>query len=137
VAACVSNGCTLNDAPDGISCFDGAGMCMNGECQIASDPISFAEEIQPYFNAPGDNPNQTACTDCHSGGTGFKGVNLDSYANILAGGNNGPLVVPFDSADPTALLIPKLNENHNDGPDDAGFVMDLLGQWIDEGAMDN
>ena len=77
------------------------------------------------------------CVQCHMGGTGFKGVNLDSYANILAGGDNGPLVVPFDSTDSTALLIPKLESNHNDGPDDVGFVMDLLSQWIDEGAMDN
>jgi hypothetical protein len=63
-------------------------------------------------------------------------VDLDSYANILAGGDNGPLVVPFDSADPDALLIPKLESNHNNGPDDAGFVV-ILSQWIDEGALAN
>jgi hypothetical protein len=61
-------------------------------------------------------------------------VNLDSYDNILAGGNSGPLVVPNDSS--MGILIPKLNENHNNGPDDAGFVV-ILSQWIDEGAQDN
>jgi len=40
------------------------------------------------------------------------------------------------SADPTAILIPQLNADHNDGPDDAGFVV-TLSQWIDEGALDN
>ena len=54
----------------------------------------------------------------------------------MAGGDNGPLVVAFDSTDPTATLVPKLDEDHNDGPDDAGFVV-TLSQWIDEGALDN
>jgi len=63
-------------------------------------------------------------------------VNLDTHANILTDGDSGPLVVPFDSADPAGILIPKLNSNHNDGPDDAGFVV-TLSQWIDEGAQDN
>ena len=76
------------------------------------------------------------CVQCHSPGTGFGGVNLDSYANILTDGNNGPLVVPGNSADATAILIPQLNADHNNGPDDAGFVV-TLSQWIDEGALDN
>jgi hypothetical protein len=130
VAACVSNGCTLSDAQDGTSCLDGAGECVNGMCEVVTDPISFAADIQPYFE-----PGLADCVYCHSDG-GPKGVDLDSYVNILAGGNNGPLVVPFDSADPTALLIPKLEASHNDGPYDADFVM-TLSQWIDEGALDN
>jgi hypothetical protein len=94
-------------------------------------PVSFAAQIQPYFEAGMAN-----CVQCHNGGTGEVGVNLDSWANILTDGNNGPLVVPFDSADPLAILVPKLAANHNDGPDDAGFVVTLK-QWIDEGALDN
>lgn len=90
--------------------------------------VSFATQIQPYFTAN--------CVACHNGGTGQKGVNLDTYANILTDGDNGPLVVPGNSADASAILIPKLNANHNDGPDDAGFVV-TLSQWVDEGAQDN
>ncbi|MGB5283167.1 MAG: c-type cytochrome domain-containing protein, partial [Polyangiales bacterium] len=78
---------------------------------------------------------QANCVRCHSGG-GPAGVDLDSYANILAGGDGGPLVVPGDSSDPRALLIPQLNSNHANGPDDAGFVV-ILSQWIDYGALNN
>jgi len=102
--------------------------CVDNVC--VAPAISFAADIQPYFET-----GLADCVYCHSDG-GPKGVDLDSYVNILAGGNNGPLVVPFDSADPTALLIPKLEANHNDGPYDADFVM-TLSQWIDEGALDN
>jgi hypothetical protein len=104
-------------------------VCMDNIC--VADAVSFAEDIQPYFE-----PGLANCVQCHSGGTGFKGVNLDSYDNILAGGDDGPLVVPFDSTDPAAILIPELEANHNNGPDDAGFVV-ILSQWIDEGALDN
>lgn len=93
--------------------------------------VSFATDIQPYFEA-----GMAGCVACHSGGTGQAGVNLDSYANILTDGTTGPLVVPGNSADATAILIPQLNADHFDGPDDAGFVV-TLSQWIDEGALDN
>lgn len=99
--------------------------------EAAPAPVSFATQIQPYFEAGMAN-----CVQCHSPGTGFGGVNLDSYANIMVGGDNGPLVVAGDSQDATALLVPKLNADHNNGPDDAGFVV-TLSQWIDEGALDN
>ena len=92
--------------------------------------ISFAADIQPYFEA-----GQADCVRCHSGG-GPAGVDLDSYASILAGGDGFPLVVPGDSSDPSAALIPQLEANHLNGPDDAGFVL-VLSQWIDEGALDN
>ncbi|MCK5449033.1 MAG: hypothetical protein KAJ43_12860 [Gemmatimonadetes bacterium] len=98
--------------------------------EAAPAPVSFATQIQPYFEAGMAN-----CVLCHTGG-GPAGVDLDSYANIMAGGDNGPLVVAGDSQDATALLVPKLNADHNDGPDDAGFVV-TLSQWIDEGALDN
>lgn len=93
--------------------------------------ISFAADIQPYFEA-----GQANCVQCHSGGSGQKGVNLDSYANIMAGGDDGPLVVPGDSNHPDAILVPQLEGNHQNGPDDAGFVV-ILKQWINAGADDN
>jgi hypothetical protein len=63
-------------------------------------------------------------------------VKLDSYDNIIAGSvdASGPLVVPGNSS--MGILIPKLDANHNNGPDDEGFVP-ILAQWIDEGAQQN
>jgi len=101
--------------------------------EAAPSGISFKDDIQPYFQI-GDG--QAGCVMCHSGGGGRKGVNLDSYTNIMAGGNDGPLVVPFDSNASNALLVPQLESSHNDGPDDAGFIV-ILKQWIDAGAQNN
>jgi hypothetical protein len=99
--------------------------------------VSFAADIQPYFLDPnGVGPGGSPCTSCHSEAFSQKGVKLDSYADIIAGSvdASGPLVVPEDSS--MGILIPKLNANHNNGPDDAAFVP-ILSQWIDEGALDN
>jgi hypothetical protein len=118
-----------------LTVTDDAGATDTDDVMITVEagplPTSFAADIQPYFEAGMAN-----CVQCHAGGTGIAGVNLDSHANIMAGGDNGPLVVPFDSADISALLVPKLEADHNNGPDDAGFVVTLK-QWIDEGALDN
>jgi hypothetical protein len=98
---------------------------------VSAPTVFFAADILPYFAS-----GAPACTQCHSGGTGSGGVNLDSYANILTAGNNGPLVVPGNSADPAAILLPQINADHFDGPDDATFAT-TLATWIDEGALDN
>jgi hypothetical protein len=105
---------------------------MGGSGGMGGMPgVSFAADIQPYFE-----PDLANCVLCHAGGGAPAGVRLDSYDNILAGGNTDPLVVPFDSTDPDATLVPKLNEDHNNGPNDAAFVV-TLSEWIDEGALDN
>ena len=101
--------------------------------EAAPSGISFKDDIQPYFQI-GDG--QAGCVMCHSGGGGRKGVNLDSHTNIMAGGDDGPLVVPFDSNASNALLVPQLESTHHDGPGDAGFIV-ILKQWIDAGAENN
>jgi hypothetical protein len=104
--------------------------CVDNVC--VAPAISFAAEIQPYFE-----PGLANCVECHSDATVARGgVRLDSYDNILTDGNSGPLVVPFDSADLDAILIPKLESDHQNPPDRAAFV-ETLSQWIDEGAEDN
>jgi len=80
--------------------------------------ILFAADIPPYFKA-----GLAYCVQCHSGGSGQKGVNLDSYAGVIA-------------ADPAGRLVPQLLDSHNDGPDDTGFVV-IMNQWIAQGSQNN
>ena len=82
----------------------------------------------PYF--------ETNCTSCHGATNQFAGVRLDSNAAVLTAGNNGPLVVPGDSADPLATLVPKLESGHQGAPHGTTVIQDTK-DWIDEGALDN
>ena len=95
----------------------------------AAGVVSFADDILPYFAA--------TCNGCHGAGAAG-GIRLDSYTEVSTGSNgNGPLIVAGDAADATAILIPRLVADHNNGPDDQAFVDDFLAQWIDDGALDN
>jgi mono/diheme cytochrome c family protein len=86
--------------------------------EAAPGGVSFAADIQPYFQA-----GQANCVMCHSGGSGPAGVNLDSYAGVIA-------------AEPAGRLRDQLLANHQNGPDDAGFVT-TLDQWVGEGSQNN
>jgi len=90
--------------------------------------VSFANDILPYFDA--------SCNSCH-GAAALGGIRLDSYTEVSTGSNdNGPLIVAGNSADATAILLPRVEADHNNGPDDAAFAVDLA-EWIDDGAEDN
>jgi hypothetical protein len=90
--------------------------------------VSFANDILPYFDA--------SCNSCH-GAAALGGIRLDSYTEVSTGSNaNGPLIVAGNSADATAILLPQVEADHNNGPDDAAFAVDLA-EWIDDGAEDN
>ena len=52
--------------------------------------VSFANDVMPII--------QSRCINCHGGQRVEKGLKLDSYADVMAGSENGPVVVPGDAA---------------------------------------
>ena len=109
---------------DGATDTDNVIITVNA----GSLPISYATDIQPYFNS--------RCTSCHSGSNPPKGVDLASWAGVLAGGKNDPLVVPFNSSDPSAVLVPQMEDGHEGAPHGTNIIQDIK-DWIDAGALDN
>jgi hypothetical protein len=99
---------------------------------MAGMNVSFSVDILPYFGASQEN-----CVRCHGPGQSRAGVRLDSYTSIVVdGGDSGPLVVPGDSTDPSAILIPQMQSGHQNPSNVDAFIV-ILSQWIDEGALDN
>ena len=102
--------------------YDACGVCdgNNSTC------VNYFTEIQPIFNAN--------CTNCH-GNSG--GLDLSSHENIMAGGDSGNVVIPFNHAN--SLLWQKINSGLMP-PFDAGLSteeINLIETWINEGAKDN
>jgi uncharacterized membrane protein len=101
---------------------------------VATEPavasgVSFVSEVQPIL--------KSRCVNCHGGQKTEEGLNLTSYEGLMAGSDNGLVIIPGD-ADNSLLgqtLIerempkrgPKLN------PDQAQVIID----WINQGALDN
>ncbi|MEE8437550.1 MAG: c-type cytochrome domain-containing protein [Candidatus Neomarinimicrobiota bacterium] len=97
------------------------------------DSISFKNNIKPVF--------LSNCIKCH-GSSG--GLNLSSYADLMAGNSNhGPVVFPGQGSE--SIIILKLRGEANFGdrmpkppaPALTEATIDLIETWIDEGALNN
>jgi len=122
-----------------------AGTCKNAD----SDPavaVSFASQIQPMFT------RMTAGCGCHlqnAAGPGIgvqlSGLNLSSLSALKAGGRNSGarIVVPMEPCE--SILYEKVYEAPPFGsrmplggpPFLSAQDLDLLHDWIAEGAVDN
>ena len=87
--------------------------------------VDYETQIQTIFN--------NSCTSCHIYGHN-SGLNLTTYSATMIGGTSGAAVVAGDHAN--SLLWTRVNNgsmppNGNLEPD----LVDLIAQWIDEGAL--
>ena len=86
-------------------------------------------QIQTIFNSN--------CGNCHLGNSSG-GLNLSTYQNLMAGGNSGAVIVPGDHAN--SYLWQKVNNGEmppGNNPDLNTNEINLIAQWIDEGALEN
>ena len=96
--------------------------------------VDYTTQIQPIF----DNN----CTSCHSdGGTYFGGLDLSSYSLVIEGGSSGNTIVPLDHSGSELFNRITLDESDNEfmpkyGTPLSQTEIDLIAQWIDEGALE-
>ena len=91
--------------------------------------VSFASQVLPIFE---DN-----CTRCHGSNRQSGDQRLDSYAALMAGGEDGAVVAP---GQPDASLLVELVTSgempRNAAPLSADEIATIR-QWIEAGALDN
>ena len=86
--------------------------------------IDYETEIQTIFN--------NNCINCH-GNSG--GLSLESYANLMTGGNSGTVIISGDHSN--SLLWERINNGQM--PPNGQLPssnIDLIAAWIDEGALE-
>ena len=97
---------------------------------VAETAVSYASDVQTVFN--------TSCAGCH-GSNG--GLNLTSYANLMAGtSSNGPVVTAGDGAN--SLIVQRINGSVGSlmpagGPSLSATTIATIEKWIDQGAHNN
>jgi mono/diheme cytochrome c family protein len=80
------------------------------------------------------------CVSCHSGNRPADGLRLDTYKDVMAGGKNGPVIVPGKPAESKLLkhlrgdLKPRMPKNGPPWLTDA--QVDLIQRWIQAGSSD-
>ncbi len=96
--------------------------------------VSFRTQLDPLF--------ASNCV-CHRNGGVQNGLNLDTYANLMAGGNTGSEVVPGNGA--ASLIYQKVSMTTPPvgsrmplgGPYLSSTQQQMIKDWIDQGAFNN
>jgi cytochrome c553 len=91
--------------------------------------VSFQNDILPIM--------ENSCVRCHGGSRAEKGLDLRSYAALMAGSRNGAMVIP-GNADASEMAIQVVS---GEMPRRAAKLSDeaiqLIIDWINQGALDN
>jgi len=112
-----------------IACGGGGGDDPGGGDPPGNTTVSFQQDLLPLF--------QSVCKHCH-GGAG--GLELDTYQQLMNGGDSGPVVI---AGDPDGSLLVKRLEGtiKPQMPADRAALSDneilTVRLWIQEGAQNN
>ena len=86
--------------------------------------VDYNSQIQPIFD--------DRCVSCHGS---MGGLNLTSYENLMDGGLSGYEVIPYDHASSELWIRVNSGQMPPGNNDLSDAQVDLIAQWIDEGAL--
>ncbi len=99
------------------------------EPAAASAAVSFANDILPII--------QSRCVNCHGGERIEEGLVLKSYEEIMAGSDNGPVIVPGDAANSLLVELVENRKMPKRGPKLTPPQVQILVDWVNQGALKN
>ena len=100
--------------------------------------VSYAQDVKPITDK--------YCIECHQvGGAGqvASGFSVASYADLMQGTRNGPMVIAGDSMGSNMLVLmegradPSIKMPHGKSVSASKAELETLRLWIDQGAQDN
>jgi mono/diheme cytochrome c family protein len=91
--------------------------------------VSFANDILPIF--------ESRCISCHGGQRTQEGLDLKTLASVMAGSNNGPVVSPGDAANSLLVEMVTTQKMPKRGPKLTPPQIQLITDWVNQGALDN
>jgi cytochrome c len=74
----------------------------------------------------------SSCTLCHNSSAPSAKLDLSTFAGVMAGGQEGAIVIPGNSANSLLVKIQSASHFRNLSPADLALVK----QWIDAGALE-
>lgn len=99
------------------------------EAVVASGTISFASQVMPILEAK--------CIKCHGVETKKEGLDMLTYDNLIAGSRNGAVLTPGDSSNSLLVKLIVEGEMPNRGPKVTPEELQLIIDWVDQGALNN
>lgn len=94
----------------------------------AAEPL-FSKDIKPML--------ETSCVGCHGGLKTSKGLDLKSYASLMAGSQNGAVVIAGDPDNSKLVQMIVAGKMPKKGDKLTAEQLQLIKDWIKAGAKDN
>ena len=91
--------------------------------------VSFAADVLPII--------QSRCINCHGGQRTEEGLDMNTHASLLAGSENGPVVIPGDVANSLFVELVASQEMPKRGPKLTPAQVQIFTDWVNQGALDN
>ena len=95
----------------------------------ADGEVSFSNAVLPIL--------QANCTRCHGTSRQSAELKLNTYENLMAGSENGPVVVPGDSAGSLLVDMISSGEMPKRGDKLTADEIQTISDWINAGAPNN
>lgn len=91
--------------------------------------VSFSTDVLPIL--------ESRCVNCHGGERVEDGLSLRTYDEIMAGSENGAVVIPGNSVDSLLVEVVVTQEMPKRGPKLTPIQVQLLSDWVAAGAPNN
>ncbi len=91
--------------------------------------VSFASDVMPII--------QSRCIRCHGEDRIEEGLVFFTYEDILAGSDNGPVIVPGDVENSLLVELVATKEMPKKGPKLTPPQVQLITDWVAAGALNN
>jgi len=91
--------------------------------------VSFANDVIPII--------ESRCVNCHGGRSVEEGLLMRSYDEILAGSDNGPVIVPGDVTQSLLVELITAQKMPKKGPKLTPPQIQVITEWVAAGAPNN
>lgn len=95
----------------------------------ASTGVSFTNDILPIL--------QSRCLNCHGGNRVEEGLIMKTYTELMTGSDNGPVVIAGDAEDSLLVEMVATQEMPKRGPKLTPPQVQLIVDWVNQGALNN
>lgn len=102
---------------------------VSTENPAATATVSFANDVMPII--------QSRCVNCHGGDRIEEGLLMRSYDEIMTGSDNGPVIVPGDTANSLLVELVTTKEMPKKGPKLTPPQIQIITDWVAAGALNN
>jgi mono/diheme cytochrome c family protein len=99
------------------------------EPAIQGATVSFTHDVFPII--------ESRCINCHGGDRVEKGLNLKTYADMMQGSENGPVLTAGDAADSKLVELIAAQKMPKRGPKLTPPQVELITEWVNQGALNN